>query len=149
IPEDVESSDEKTKAPTYSEVKKWAYDVADGYDTRTTLNRYTVYVGALIGAAAAGAIAGLAAFDSGSSALVGIPIGATFLGSVAAIYSNEEKARVYRLGAEYIKDLITLSDRRLYQCQVSASTISRDAQEAVDVAQKRRDDARIHEKLSL
>jgi hypothetical protein len=147
IPEDVKPSGKTTTAPTYREVKKWAYDVADGYDTRATLNRYAIYGGALIGAAAAGAITGLAAFDSDSSALVGIPIGATFLGSVAAIYSNEEKARIYQLGAEYIKDLITLSDQRFYQCRFSASIISQEAQKAIDDAQKRLDDAQKHEEL--
>lgn len=148
IPEDVESSDNTTTiTPTYPEVKTWAYDVADGYDSRATLNRYAVYGGALIGAAAAGAIAGLAAFDSGSSALIGIPIGATFLGGVAAVYSNEVKARIYRLGAQYIKDLITLSDKRRYQCEASASTISQDAQKAVEDAQERLVDAEQHEEL--
>lgn len=145
IPEDVKSSNNTT--PTYTEVKEWAYEAADGYDSRATINRYAIYGGALIGAAAAGAIAGLAAFDSGSSALIGIPIGAAFLGSVAAVYSNEVKARIYRLGAQYIKDLITLSDKRLYQCQASASTIPQDAQQTVDDAQQRLGDAREHEKL--
>lgn len=152
IPEDVKPSNENTMTPTYSEVKEWAYAVADGYDTRATLNRYAIYGGALIGAAAAGAIAGLAAFDSGSSALVGIPIGATFLGSVAAIYSNEEKAHIYRLGAQYIKDLITLSDERLYQCQVSkgrTSTLLQDAEKAEDDAVMRLTAAQNHSTLLI
>lgn len=54
---------------------------------------------ALLGAVAAGAIAGLAAFDSGSSALIGIPIGTSFLASVAAVYSSEEKSRIYGLAS--------------------------------------------------
>lgn len=142
IPEDVTPTDNNTL--TYREVKEWAYEVEDGYDTRATVNKYAIYGGALMGAAAVGAIAGLAAFDSGSSALVGIPIGMTFLASVAAVYSNEERARIYRLGAQYIKDLITLSDKRIYQCQLSAgpaSTISQDAKKAAADADKQREKA--------
>jgi hypothetical protein len=148
IPEDVTPSD-KNARPKCSDVKEWAYAVADGYDTRATMNKYAIYGGALIGAAAASAIAGLAAFDSGSSALVGIPIGATFLASVAVVYSNEEKARIYRLRSQYIKDFITLSDKRFYQCTSggTASTISQDAKKAVEDANKRLEDAIRHEEL--
>ena len=112
VPEHLKPADTTTYIPTYTEVKKWAYDVVDGYDSRATKNRYAIYGAATIAAAAVSAIAGLAAFDSGSSALIGIPIGAGFLGSVATIYSSEEKAQIYGHARDYIKDLITASDRR-------------------------------------
>jgi hypothetical protein len=116
VPENIklrQISNTATYIPAYREVKQWAYDVADGYGSRATMNRQAVYAGALFGAAATGAIAGLAAFDSGSLGLIGIPIGATFLAGVAYIYSSEEKAQIYALGSRYVKDLVTLSDKRL------------------------------------
>ena len=135
-------ADTTTITPKYGEVKKWAYDVLDGYDSRATMNRNAIYGGALIAAAAVSAIAGLAAFDSGSSALIGIPIGTTFLGSVAAIYSSEEKAHIYRLASEYVKDLITASDerfakRRLLVTQKLAASMLEKAQMDLGEADKR------------
>ena len=76
--------------PAYHEVKTWALAVADGYDTRAILNRYAIYGGAVLGAAAVASIAALAVFDSGSSAVIGIPIGAGFLSSVAAFYQSDQ-----------------------------------------------------------
>lgn len=139
VPEHLKPSDTATYIPTYAEVKKWAYDVVDGYDSRAIINRYAIYGGALVGASAIGAIAGLAAFDSGSSALIGIPIGTGFLASVAAIYSSEEKARIYGLGSRYVKDLITLSDQRLEKRRVAAqmtATALEEAQKALAAADR-------------
>lgn len=141
-------ADTTTITPTYGEVKKWAYDVLDGYDSRATINRNAIYGGALIAAAAVGAIAGLAAFDTGSSALIGIPIGTTFLGSVAAIYSSEEKAHIYRLASEYVKDLITISDKRMVRRRLAAqgtAVVLKEAQDAEKAAQKHLDDAKAEE----
>src|SRR5690242_8589600 len=47
--------------PRYPDVRTWALRVANGYDSRHTLNRYMLYGGALTAAAAAGALTGLAA----------------------------------------------------------------------------------------
>jgi hypothetical protein len=113
--------DKDTFTPTYPEVKEWAYDVVDGYDSRATLNRYSLYGGALLAAVAVGAVAGLTAFDTGSSVVKGFAIGGPVLGSIFAIYSSEEKARLYRLASSYIKELITLSDKRLLLCRHSTS----------------------------
>jgi hypothetical protein len=66
-----------------------------------------------VAAAAVGAVAGLSAFDPSSSAIKGIPIGATFLGIVAAVFNSEPKAQIYTRGALYASGLINLSDRRL------------------------------------
>jgi hypothetical protein len=63
--------DQGTRPPTYDEVRQWASDVAHGYDTRATVNRYAGYYGAVFAAAAVGTLAGLAAFDSGSPAIKG------------------------------------------------------------------------------
>jgi hypothetical protein len=101
--------------------------VGDGYDSRATLNRYSHYGGALLGALAIGAVAGLTAFDSGSSVVKVFAIGGPVLGSIFAIYSSEEKARLYRLASSSIKELITLSDKRLLRC---LNPSSRSAQEA-------------------
>lgn len=113
VPEHIKPANKDTYTPTYSEVKKWAYDVVDGYDSRATKNRYAIYGAATLAAAAVSAIAGLAAFDSSSSALIGIPIGTGFFASVATIYSSEEKAQIYGHARDYIKDLITASDERI------------------------------------
>jgi hypothetical protein len=123
-------SDTATYVPTYPEVKEWAYDVADGYDSRAIMNRQAIYAAALLAAAATGAITGLAAFDPGSSAITGIPIGTTFLAGVAFIYSSEEKARIYRLGSEYVKDLIALSDERLAKRRIAAQQSATALEEA-------------------
>jgi len=122
-------------------VKEWAYDVIDGYDTRATINRQSLYAGALLAAAAVGAVTGLSAFGSDSAALVGIPIGTTFLAGVAAVYSSEEKARIYHFASAYLKDLDTMSDKRLRQCTILASASSKsilaDAEQAMKVANTR------------
>jgi hypothetical protein len=99
--------------PSYGEVRHWAYDVQDGYDSRATANRYALYVGALLGAAAVATIAGLSAFDSASPALIGIPIGTGFLASAAAIYSNDQKAVLFRHGSNAVKIVIGWSTWRL------------------------------------
>ena len=48
-------SDSTTLTPNYTEVKQWAYDVQDAYDSRATMNRQAAYFGALFAVAAAGA----------------------------------------------------------------------------------------------
>jgi hypothetical protein len=120
--------DKDTFTPTYSEVKEWAYDVGDGYDSRATLNRYSLYGGALLAAVAVGAVAGLTAFDASSSVVKGFAIGGPVLGSIFAIYSSEEKARLYRLASSSIKELITLSDKRLLRCRRSTSGTVQEAE---------------------
>lgn len=100
-----------TWTPSLKEVKAWAYDVADGYGSRASANRNALYVGYFIAAAAAGAISGLAAYDSTNSAITGIPIGTGFLGAVAAYYHNDLKAGIYDLGNARVRDFIILSDR--------------------------------------
>ncbi|MGH8537701.1 MAG: hypothetical protein ACREXM_14885 [Gammaproteobacteria bacterium] len=153
VPEHVRPGDNITQAPSYAEVKEWAYDVIDGYDTRATINRQSLYAGALLAAAAVGAVTGLSAFGSDSAALVGIPIGTTFLAGVAAVYSSEEKARIYRFASAYLKDLLTMSDRRLRQCTILASTSSKsilaDAEQAMKVAKTKLREAREQEKYLL
>ncbi len=108
-------SDKKTLIPTYREVKEWAIDVADGYDSRAIINRYAQDWGAVLAGAAAGALVGLAALHPHAhlSAITGIPIGATFLGGVAAVYQNEKKAYVYMAGRDYVKKLIDLGNERV------------------------------------
>ena len=130
VPEFLTPSDTTTYIPTYIEVKKWAYEVADGYDSRAIINRRAGYAGAILAAAAVGAIAGLAAFDPGSSALTGIPIGTTFLAGIAYIFSSEEKARIYDHGSRYIKDLITLSDERFAKRRIAAQRTTAALKEA-------------------
>jgi hypothetical protein len=98
--------------PSYDDVKTWARKVADGYDSRATANRQMIYGGAFVAAAAAGALTGLAAFAPGSSAIIGIPIGTTFLSGAMTIYNNEQKAVIYGLASENIRSLMIQSDCR-------------------------------------
>ncbi len=102
-----------TWSPTYPEVKEWAYDVADGYSSRSTMNRYALYWGAFVAAAGAGALTGLGAFAPGSGAITGIPIGTGFTASVMAYYENDKKAAIYDLGSARVRDFIARSDARL------------------------------------
>ena len=106
-------SDQERLTPTYKEVKQWAYDVQDAYGSRATTNRYATYFGALFAAAAAGSMAGLAVFSSGSAAIAGIPIGAAFLSGTAAIYNNSVRADMYGRASAYVKRLIDISDERI------------------------------------
>jgi hypothetical protein len=113
VPETVKPDDKATLRPSYTEVKAWASRVADGYDSRATMNRYSIYAGATLAAASVSAIAGLAAFGTGSSALIGIPIGTGFLGALAGVYQSDEKAAIYGHGARYLKSLLVLSEERI------------------------------------
>ena len=114
VPEYVKPTQNKdTLVPTYTEVKTWAMNVLDGYDSRASINRQALYAGAVLAAASVSAIAGLAAFGSNSSALIGIPIGAGFLGALAAVYQSDEKAAIYGSGSRYVKGLIMLSNKRI------------------------------------
>lgn len=110
------ASENKGEPPTYSEVREWAMDVADGYDSRQTMNRYAIYMGAFTAVAAAGALAGLSAFAPGSSAIIGIPIGTTFLAGTFGFYQNDHRAVIYDLGARAVKDVVTLNDMRWAAC---------------------------------
>lgn len=99
--------------PSYQDVKNWAYNVSDGYDSRATLNRQALYGGALVAVAGASALVGLAAFAPGSSAIIGIPIGTTFLSGAMAIYNNEQKAVIYGSASQTIRDVLIRSDCRM------------------------------------
>jgi hypothetical protein len=110
--------------------------VADGYDTRVTMNRYALYGGIFLGAAAVGSITALAAFNTGSDALIAIPIGTTFVSTMFGAYQSEDKARIYELGTKYIKDLIELSESRLQMRKLAAANPEKSAQDARDVAIK-------------
>jgi hypothetical protein len=99
-----------SKPPTYSDVKNWALQVADGYDTRSTFNRRAIYGGALIAAASTSALVGLAAFNTGGGVITALPIGATFLGGTMAIYNNEQKAVIYGCASQTIRNVLIQSD---------------------------------------
>lgn len=145
VPEYVKPTQNKdTLLPTYAEVKKWALDVLDGYDSRATMNRQALYAGAVLAAASISAIAGLAAFGSNSSALIGIPIGTGFLGAVAAVYQSDEKAAIYGSGSRYVKGLITLSNKRItdFDSDVDGSIAVVASQEAQAAAGQRLAEAR-------
>lgn len=140
VPEYVKPTQNKdTLLPTYTEVKTWAMNVLDGYDSRATMNRQALYVGAVLAAASISAIAGLAAFGSNSSALIGIPIGTGFLGAVAAVYQSDEKAAIYGNGSRYVKSLIMLSNKRItdYDSDVDGSIEVAASQEAQAAALQR------------
>ena len=123
--------DDAGGAPLYDQVRRWAVEVADGYDTRHTTNRYALYVGAITAAASVGAMAGLAAFAPGSSAILGIPIGTSFLGGMMAIYQNDPKARIYDFGSRAIKDLVSLSDCRILYREQGLSLEQNNAIQAI------------------
>ena len=110
VPELIKRGD--NEKPTYGQVREWADDVADGYDSRATTNRSALYAGAILAAASVAALAGIAAYHPNSSALVIIPISTGFLGSVAAYYQNDAKSKLYRWGSNSVKGALTASDRR-------------------------------------
>jgi hypothetical protein len=113
--------------PSYQDVKNWGFRVADGYDSRATFNRQAIYGGALVAAAATSALVGLAAFSPGSPAIIGLPIGTTFLSGAMVIYNNEQKAVIYGSASQTLRDLLIRSDSRTVNC----STDKYEAVEAV------------------
>ncbi|MGH8604724.1 MAG: hypothetical protein ACREXR_18645, partial [Gammaproteobacteria bacterium] len=102
-----------SKTPNLGEVKKWAMDVIDGYDSRATMNRQADYAGALIAGAGAASLVGLGAFGGDRAWITGIPIGTAFLAGVAGIYSNEAKAQLFGAAANYLQRMVNNSERRL------------------------------------
>ena len=106
-------AEKKGESPSYPEVKEWSYEVADGYDSRATFNRHSLYGGGLIAVAATSALVGLATFAPGSAAIMGLPIGTTFLSGTMALYNNEQKAVIYGSASQTIRDLMTHLTRRL------------------------------------
>jgi len=127
VPENIKPRQIKDRRliPSYAEVKRWAYRVQDGLDSRATANRHALYLGAVLAAAAIGTLAGLAVFDKGSPAIPGIPIGTGFLSGVASVYNNDQKADMYDRASKYVKKLIDMSDDR-----VASRSIETDAKEA-------------------
>lgn len=45
VPGHLKPKGKATYIPTYGEVKEWAFDMVDGYDSRATMNRYAIYGG--------------------------------------------------------------------------------------------------------
>lgn len=97
----------------YDAVKTWAYGVSDGYSSRGTMNRYSLYWGGAIAAGGVGALGGLAATGSSGTANVIIPLAATFLGTLFGYYQNEELAQVYFSASDSINAFINQSQKRL------------------------------------
>jgi len=97
----------------YDEMKTWAYGVSDGYSSRGTMNRYSLYWGGAIAAAGVGALGGLAATGSSGTASVIIPLAATFIGTLFGYYQNEELAQVYFSASDSINTFINQSQKRL------------------------------------
>lgn len=97
---------------SYEKVKEWAYEVSDGYSSRGTINRYSLYWGAGMAAAGAGTLAGLGTTGASGNASVIVPLAAAFLGSVFGYYQNEEQAQLYFAASDSIKALIDQSNKR-------------------------------------
>jgi hypothetical protein len=100
-------------SPDYGAVKTWAYGVSDGYSSRGTMNRYSIYWGAAIAAAGIGALGGLAVTGSSGNASIVIPLTTTFIGTLFGYYHNEEQAQVYYSASDSINAFINRSEKRL------------------------------------
>jgi hypothetical protein len=99
--------------PTYGEVKRYALDLADGYDSRASTNRHALHAGAVAGLLGGLVIAGL---SFGTASLGVIPYVALASGgaaSLGAIYQHDEKAALYGKGAAYMRAVINESDLRV------------------------------------
>lgn len=101
------------KTSNYDEVKTWAYGVSDGYSSRGTMNRYSLYWGAALAAGGVGALGGLAATGASGNANVIIPLAATFIGTLFGYYQNEELAQIYYSASDSINTLINQTQKRL------------------------------------
>jgi hypothetical protein len=99
--------------PSYTDVKLLAYAQLQGYLVSGRINRDSLYAGALVAGASVAAMTALAVFAPGSSALVGIPLGAGFLGGTAAVMQNDPKAVIYLRAALRVQDAVLNSDKRL------------------------------------
>lgn len=107
---------------TYEKVKEWAYDVSDGYSSRGTINRYSLYWGAGMAAAGAGTLAGLGTTGASGNASVIVPLAAAFLGSVFGYYNNEEQAQLYFAASDSIKALIDQSTKRRQTVKIQSES---------------------------
>lgn len=119
--------------PRYEDVVTWADDVADGYDSRATMNRNALYGGALLGVAAASTLSALAIFSPGNPAIKGMPVGAAFASGTMAIYNHDQKADLYDRAGKYVRRLILESrERRNYRLfQLSQAPDVANAAEAI------------------
>lgn len=99
--------------PSYTDVKHLAYEQIKGYLMSGRINKDAVYAGALIAGASAAAMLALAIIAPGSSALVAIPIGASFLSGTAAVMQNDPKAVIYLRAAFRVQDAVINSDKRM------------------------------------
>jgi hypothetical protein len=118
---------------TYNEVVTWADDVADGYDSRATMNRNALYGGALLAVAAASTLSALAIFSSGNPAIMGIPVGTLFASGTMGFYNSDQKADLYDRAGKYVRRLILQSrERRTYRLTVLNQVIDlADGDEAI------------------
>ena len=133
IPDNVAHNENNNYEPSLNDARVWAYKVADGYDSRASMNRYASYAGGTIATLALGALTGLATFSTGHSWILGLPIFGATTGGLISLYQNEDKARIYRLGNEYIKDLLTISNKRVLK---SADEILKRANKGLTDAQQ-------------
>lgn len=105
-------SDPKILNSDYGAVKTWAHDVSDGYSSRGTINRYSLYWGSAIAAAGIGTLGGLAVTGSSGNASVIIPLAATFIGTLFGYYHNEELAQIYYSASDSINAFVVQSEKR-------------------------------------
>ncbi len=112
VPEGVKTKNMSAGAgegPTYAEVVIWAEDVADGYDSRSTMNRNALFSGAFLGVAGASTLSALALFSSGNPAIAGLPIGTAFVAGIMGFYNNSVRADLYDQASKYVRRLIVMS----------------------------------------
>ncbi|WP_415878107.1 hypothetical protein [Methylomonas sp. TEB] len=101
-----------SESTNYGKVKEWAFDVSDGYSSRGTMNRYSLYWGSALVAGGTGALGGLAATGYTGHANIIIPLSAAFLGTMFGYYQNEQQAQLYFAASDCIKSVISKSEKR-------------------------------------
>lgn len=116
----------------YDDVKEWAYGVSDGFSSRGTMNRYSLYWGAAIAAGGAGALGGLAATGSSGTASVVIPLAAAFIGTLFGYYQNEKLAQVYVSASDSINTLINQSQKRFNLPHEKGNSIIKELETKID-----------------
>ena len=88
----------------FKRMLKWAENTVEAYQSRSTLNRWSIYFATIIGSGAASSLIGLNTFgNAGSDAAKAIPIAGSFITGLTALMNNKQKADAYTRAAEKVR----------------------------------------------
>jgi hypothetical protein len=130
-----ELTDQVYLVPTFREVKLFAYATADGYTDRASMNRHAINAGAVTVALGVAGMAAGAIYGAPVALMTAIPLVTGTLGSVGAIYQNDQKADLYTRAGGYVRALIDVADLEAaihgYTDTIAAACLKRTLDEVI------------------